>query len=166
MKTIAFAAAIALTPFASLADGLSNDYAVITGVHPIYSDRYVTRYQTVCHDVEVPVYQTRRTASDGDVLTGAIVGGVIGNQFGSGSGKDAMTVLGAIVGANRASNRVTNEIIGYRLEQRCERIAERANEPEISHYRITYTYNGIEYFQETSQKYVLGQRVSIQPTLK
>lgn len=167
MKTVTLAAAIALIPLASLADGLPADnYAVITAVHPIYEDRYVTRYETACHDVEVPVYQSRRTASDGDVLAGAIVGGVIGNQFGNGSGKDAMTVLGAIVGANRASNRTTNEIVGYRLEQRCERIANRVNEPVISKYRIQYTFNGYEYMQETQREYTLGQRVLIQPALR
>ena len=166
MKNLLLATAIALTPFASFADGVSPNYAVITGVHPIYQDRYVTRYDTVCHDVEVPVYQTRRGGSDGDVLAGAIVGGVIGNQFGSGSGKDAMTVLGAIVGANRASNRTTNEIVGYRLEQRCEQIANRVNEPVISRYRIQYTFNGYEYMQETDRQYTLGERVLVQPALR
>jgi uncharacterized protein YcfJ len=166
MKNLLLATIISLTPFASFADGVSPSYAVITGVHPIYQDRYVTRYNTQCYDVEVPVYQTRRGASDGDVLAGAIIGGVIGNQFGGGSGKDAMTVLGAIVGANRASNRTTNEVVGYRLEQRCERVANRVNEPVISRYRIQYTFNGYEYTQETDRQYTLGERVLVQPALR
>lgn len=163
MKNIFIAAAVSLVPFVAVA---SETYAVITAVHPIYQDRYVTRHETVCHDVEVPVYQSRRTSSDGDVLAGAIIGGVIGNQFGNGNGRDAMTVLGAIVGANRASNRSTNEIVGYRLEHRCEQVTNRVNEPIISKYRIQYTFNGNEYMQETVRKYTLGQRVLIQPTLR
>ena len=166
MKNLLLATAISLIPFASFADGMSSNYAVITAVHPIYQDRYVTRYDTVCHNVEVPVYQTHRRGSDGDVLAGAIVGGVIGNQFGGGSGKDAMTVLGAIIGANRASNRPTNEVVGYRLEQRCEHLANRINEPVISLYRIQYTFNGYEYTQETDRQYTLGERVLVQPALR
>ena len=166
MKTTLLAAAIAFTPIVSFADGVGDNYAVITAVHPIYTDNYVTRYDNVCRDVEVPIYENRRTASDGDVLTGAIVGGVIGNQFGNGGGKDAMTVLGAIVGANRASNRTTSEIVGYSIEQRCDRVSRRVNEPVISKYRIQYTFNGYEYMQETMREYQLGQRVLIQPALR
>ena len=166
MKNLLLATAISLAPFSAFADGPADNYAVITAVHPIYQDRYVTRYETVCRDVEVPIYQSRRAASDADVLTGAIVGGVIGNQFGAGSGKDAMTVLGAIVGANRASNRTTNEIVGYQLEERCDRIARNVNEPVISSYRIEYIFNGYTYRQETSRHYTLGERVLVQPALR
>lgn len=166
MKSILLATAIALSPFVALADGPSDNYAVITAVHPIYEDRYVTRYETQCRDVEVPIYQSRRTASDGDVIAGAIVGGVIGNQFGSGSGRDAMTVLGAIVGANHASNRTSREIVGYRIEEHCDSVARRVNEPIISSYRIEYTFNGYMYYQETTRQYTLGQRVLIQPALR
>ena len=166
MKQFLTAAAISLIPFASFADGVGNSYAVITGVHPIYQDRYVSRNETVCRDVEVPVYQSQRSASDADVLAGAIVGGVIGNQFGGGSGKDAMTVLGAIVGANRASNRTTDVVVGYQIEQRCERVSRRVNEPVISSYNIEYVFDGRTYRQETTREYVLGQRVQIQPSLR
>lgn len=161
MKNFAAAIMFCLIPFGSYADGFSSDYAVITAVHPVYRDNYVTVHETVCRDVEVPIYETR----GGDQLTGAIVGGVIGNQFGSGSGKDAMTVLGALIGANSVEPR-RDSFVGYRIERQCERIASKVNDPVITHYRIQYTYNGKEYFQETTQRYTLGQRVTVQPSLK
>ena len=161
MKKILLASVVCLSPIAAHAD----NYATINSVTPVYNDNYVTRYDVSCTDVQVPVYETRRSSSDGDVLAGAIVGGVIGNQFGSGSGKDAMTVLGAIVGANRAANRTTDQIVGYRLEERCERYPIRVNEPVLSKYRVEYTYNGQTYMQETTRSYSVGQRILIQPSL-
>lgn len=166
MKNLLLAAAIAIIPSVSFADGLGDNYAVITAVHPIYQNNYVTRYETMCRDIEVPIYEAGRNVSDADVLAGAIVGGVIGNQFGGGSGKDAMTVLGAIVGANRASNRASNQIVGYRIEQQCDRVAQSVNEPVISSYHIEYIFNGYTYRQETTREYVLGQRVLVQPALR
>lgn len=161
MKKVLLASTLCLFPIAAQAD----NYATINSVSPIYQDNYVTRYTTSCSNVEVPVYQARRSSSDADVLAGAIVGGAIGNQFGAGSGKDAMTVLGAIVGANRASNRTTNEIVGYRIEERCERQQVQVNEPIVSKYRVEYTYNGQSYTQETIRSFTVGQRIFIQPSL-
>lgn len=166
MKNLLLAATIALIPSALFANGSNGNYAVITAVHPIYQDRHVTRHETICYDVEVPVYETQRNASNVDVLAGAIVGGVIGNQFGAGSGKDAMTVLGAIVGANRASNRASNQIVGYRTQQQCDSVMRNVNEPIVTGYHIEYTFNGYTYRQETTRRYSLGQRVLIQPSLR
>jgi len=166
MKNLLLATVVAISPSVVFADGLSDNYAVITAVHPIYQNNNVTRYETRCYDVQVPVYQTQRNASDADVLAGAIVGGAIGNQFGNGNGKDAMTVLGAIVGANRASNRTVDQIVGYRIEQQCDNVARSVNEPVISSYHIEYVFNGYTYRQETTQEYTLGQRVLVQPALR
>lgn len=167
MKTLILSIIAALGPSAVLADGLSHDqYAVITAVHPIYVDNRVSRYENVCYDVEVPVYGRVHGGSDADVLVGALIGGAIGNQFGGGSGKDAMTVLGAIVGANKGANASREAVVGYEYETRCEQVSRVVNEPIVSHYRISYTYNGYEYTQETDHYYTLGQRVSVQPALK
>jgi uncharacterized protein YcfJ len=165
MKNVLAAAIVALMPLAATAGGLTDNYAVITAVHPIYQENHVTVYQEVCRHVEVPVYSNER-ASSGDVLLGAIVGGAIGNQFGGGSGKDAMTVLGAIVGANRVASNGSRSVVGYRVEEHCESIPTRRNEPVISHYRIQYTYNGYTYSQETTRRYTLGQRVMVEPSLR
>jgi uncharacterized protein YcfJ len=170
MKNLILSTAmIALTATTSVADSIpitNNSYAVITAVRPIYQNRFVTLQENVCRDVEVPVYESRHTASDGDVLVGAIVGGAIGNQFGSGSGKDAMTILGAILGANRASNKTTNEIVGYRVEQVCNRVSRSVNQPIVSGYHIEYVFNGSAYSQETSNQYTVGQRVLIRPSIR
>jgi uncharacterized protein YcfJ len=165
MKNILAVVMLSLVPFAANADGYASDYAVITLVQPMYRDNYVSVKETVCYEVEVPVYETRGGASAGDVLAGAVIGGAIGNQFGSGSGKDAMTVLGAIVGANSVDNR-RDVFVGYRIEQRCDRVTNSINQPVVTSYRIQYIYNGMEYVQDTSQRYTVGQRVKIQPALK
>jgi uncharacterized protein YcfJ len=167
MNKTLLALAVSLVPSVVSADGLSNaQYAVITAVHPVYTDRYVDTYENVCYDVQVPVYGRVHGGSDADVLVGALIGGAIGNQFGGGSGKDAMTVLGAIVGANKGANASRDAVVGYRYEPQCESVRTTVNDPIVSHYRISYTYNGYEYSQETAHKYTLGQRVSVQPALK
>lgn len=159
-------AAITLSILPSLAFAGGNNYAVITAVHPIYENRYVTQYETECYTVEVPVYGRQRSGSSGDVLAGAIIGGAIGNQFGSGSGKDAMTALGIIIGASEGSRSTREVITGYRLERQCDQVAREVLEPVISHYRIRYEYNGFEYHQETTQHYTLGQRVQVSTSLR
>jgi len=137
MKTLILSIIAALGPSVVLADGLSNSqYAVITAVHPIYVDNHVNIQEKVCYDVEVPVYGRVRGGSDADVLVGALIGGAIGNQFGG------------------------------EYETRCDKVSRVVNEPIVSHYRISYTYNGYEYTQETDHRYTLGQRVSVQPALK
>lgn len=167
MNKLILSIVAALAPSIVLADGLNRDrYAVITAVHPIYVDNHVNRYEKVCYNVDVPVYGRVRGGSGGDVLAGALIGGVIGNQFGGGTGKDAMTVLGAIVGANKAANSSREAVVGYQQEKRCDKVNRVVNEPIVSHYRISYTYNGYEYTQETEHYYTLGQRVNVQPTLK
>jgi uncharacterized protein YcfJ len=144
----------------------ATDYAVITAVHPIYADNYVTKYETHCYDVEVPIYGQVGSGSTGDVLAGAIIGGAIGNQFGGGSGKDAMTVLGAILGAHEGSRSGRSEVVGYRIENQCNRVATYVNEPVISHYNIRYEYKGVEYHERTTRRYTLGQRVTVQTSLR
>lgn len=167
MKTLILSIVAALGPSVLFADGLSsNQYAVITAVHPIYVDNHVNRQEKVCYDVEVPVYGRVKGGSDADVIVGALIGGAIGNQFGSGSGKDAMTVLGAIVGANKGANASHETVVGYEYKTRCDKVNKVVNEPILSHYRISYTYNGYEYTQETDNHYTLGQRVSVKPVLK
>lgn len=165
MRSIIAAVMLSMIPVASYADGPSSSYALITAVHPVYRDNYVSVTETICRDVEVPVYERRRSSSTGDVLAGAIIGGAIGNQLGSGSGRDAMTALGAIVGASVA-DRSVDVFVGYRVERRCDRVYSRVNDPVMTHYRIQYTYNGYTHFQDTTQRYTLGQRVYIQPSLR
>ena len=79
----------------------------------------------VCNDVKVPIYGVLdRPASDGEVLSGAIIGGVIGNQLGNGDGKAATTFLGAIIGANAQQNTRRQEkvIVDYKIINQCRTI--------------------------------------------
>lgn len=161
MKNTIAAIAVSLFPSVVFADG---NYALITAVHPVYKDNYVTEYKTHCYDVKVPIYVQKR-GSDGDVLTGAIIGGVIGNQLGSGSNKDAMTVLGVIIGADQGSRSTRQVVRGYTMEERCDTESYQVNEPYVSHYKIRYEYNGVEYNDTTNRHYTLGQRVKIRTSL-
>ena len=165
MRNTLTAIALIIAPSLAYAEA-PNNYAVITAVHPIYENRYVTQYETRCYDVEVPVYGRASNGSSGDVLAGAIIGGAIGNQFGNGGGKDAMTALGIILGANEGSRSTREVVTGYRLEQQCDKVSYQVNEPVLSYYRIRYEYNGIEYHQETTQEYTLGQRVQVSTSLR
>lgn len=165
MKSTVTAIIFSILPSLVFAGG-GNNYAVITAVHPIYEDRYVTRYETQCYDVQVPVYGQQRSGSSDDILSGAIIGGAIGNQFGNGSGKDAMTALGIILGANRGSRSTREVITGYRLERQCDQVAREVLEPVISYYKVRYEYNGVEYHEQTTQRYTLGQRVRVTTNLR
>ena len=165
MKNTLIAIALIIAPSLAYAGG-PNNYAVITAVHPIYENRYVTQYETQCYNVEVPVYGQTRSGSSGDVLAGAIIGGAIGNQFGNGSGKDAMTALGIILGASEGSNSTREVVTGYRLERQCDKVSRQVNEPVLSYYKIRYEYNGVEYHEETTQQYTLGQRVRVSTSLR
>ena len=160
-KTLA-ALVFAFAPTVSFA----GDYGFITAVHPIYKDQYVTRYETHCYDVEVPVYGRVRSGSSSDALVGAIIGGAVGHELGSGSNKDSLAVLGALIGASEASRSKKHEIVGYRLEQKCERVTNYVNEPMLSHYNIRYEYKGQEYHERTNRKYTLGQKVRVQTSIK
>lgn len=164
IKTTVAVCAISILPTLSFAG--ENNYATITSVNPMYKNNYVTQYDKECYNVEVPIYRERVVQGSGaDALIGGIIGAAVGNQFGNGNGKDVMTGLGAIFGANQASNRRVQEVTGYRIQEQCDNVAVRVNEPTIYSYTIRYEYNGSSYTQETTKRYVLGQKVRIQMSL-
>jgi uncharacterized protein YcfJ len=165
MKFSVLISALVLSASIANADVNPSNIAVITAVQPVYSYRYIPKYDTQCYDVEVPIYSTIRGGSNGDVFAGAVIGGAIGNQFGNGSGKDAMTMLGAILGANQGANSTRDVITGYRLEQRCDQVKVHVNEPVLTHYNIKYTLDGVEYTEKTTRKYTIGQRVKVSVSL-
>jgi uncharacterized protein YcfJ len=180
---------IATSSYAQSLDGgfqnpsyqLSQSYATIIDVQPIYVDRYRdsgsgfqqrSNYQETCYDVRVPVLNDNgkeKSAFGFNVITGAVIGGLIGSQFGGGDGQTAMTALGATVGAGRAVNRNRQET--HRIERRCEGSQfqnQPANEPIVSHYLVTYIFDGNQLTQETTRRYYPGQQVliQVQPTLR
>ncbi len=119
-NVISIAAALLMTATASYAEQVQG---TVVGMKETYRDSIQSVPIETCTNVEVPIYETRRTgqASSGDALVGAIIGGAIGNQLGNGSGKDAMTVLGAIIGADKVNKKGKEEtvIVGYQQERQC-----------------------------------------------
>jgi uncharacterized protein YcfJ len=96
----------------------------VVGMQETYRDVIKEVPIQSCKNIDVPIYETRRTGGGGtaDTLVGALIGGAIGNQFGNGSGKDVATVLGAIVGADKANKNGGREetvIVGYRQQRQC-----------------------------------------------
>jgi uncharacterized protein YcfJ len=140
--------------------------ARVTGVEPFYRTVQASEPVRRCHNVEVPVYGTRRGGSSGDVLAGALIGGAIGNQFGSGSGKDAMTVLGAILGADAAGSQPRQVITGYTTERVCETVDEVRESREVAGYRVSYRWNGLEGQTETTRRYRVGEQINVEVTLR
>ena len=91
MKLFTTAAAIALTATASFADTYR---ATITKIEPNYGYRQVSVPNTVCQNVDVPIYGTVQGggASGGDVLGGMILGALLGKGVG---GNDKGAAAGA-----------------------------------------------------------------------
>lgn len=108
----------------------------ITDIEKVYDNATKTVPYQHCYIKEF--YQGG--ASDRDKLVGAIFGGIVGNQFGGGDGKKAMTAAGALLGAsmadedNKNGKVVRKEVCETRYKER------RVN--ELSHYLVTYEYNG------------------------
>ncbi len=82
---------VAAAAIASASVAMAQNYGVVVGVQPVYS-------QTV-----VP---TQQCYQSGPNIPGAIIGGAIGSRFGNGSGRDAMTIFGAIAGSHYGAGQV------------------------------------------------------------
>ena len=105
--------------------------------------------ETVCRDVNVPIYGN--TQSQGDAGAGALAGMIIGGILGKGlSGNDdgaaAGAVIGGIVGANEATQG-QRQVIGYEVVQSCEVIttASRQQIEVYSHSTIRFYLDGKRY---------------------
>lgn len=130
----------------SMAEDTFTDWATVTQVTPIERQYTIRKPVEKCWKETVRV--ERQGKSDGSItneLIGGILGGVVGNQFGGGHGKDAMTIAGAALGASIANDheRYPTQSAGrYKEGERCETIYETEEKTEISHYRVSYRYNG------------------------
>lgn len=171
LKHLVCATAMAMSVTAASADGYAvPSNAVPTGlivsVEPAYVYSSIPQTQEQCAQVQVPVYGGYGQPygnNVGNVFAGAIIGGAIGNQFGNGQGNDVATVLGAIVGANVAARPQQQVgIVGYTTEYQCNLVTTNVQGQSITHYRVTYEYNGTYHTINTRNPLLVGQRILIQ----
>lgn len=116
-------------------------------------DFYMTFYdevpetKRVCKTVQVPVYETRKKATNGaDVLGGMIIGGILGKALtGKDNGAAAGAVIGGVAGAER--NKTERVITGYRDEQQCttEQTYRQVERKEYEYSILTFTLDGVNY---------------------
>ena len=139
------------------ADGYGN----ITKVEPYFVQQTISECQTVCQNVNVPVYGNVRGANSGDILIGIIVGGLIGKGI---AGDDKGAAIGAIIGGVSSGNRNNSVQIGTRIERQCYETIVQKNVNVISYYVITYTWNNGVYRAETNKQYNVGDRIAVTPT--
>ena len=146
MKSLMIATAIMALTSTSV---LAKESARVVDVEDIYKNvtRQVPQHQTICEEVEVPIYgRVGQGATGGDVLTGMIIGGLIGKGA---TGKDDGAAAGAVIGGVIAADRKQSQegVVGYRVEQRCKNHTTYFTEnlEEYSHSIITFIQNGQKY---------------------
>lgn len=125
-----------------------------------YETGYITNIERVSDSIikSVPYqhcyikdfYKKSGGASDRDKLVGAIFGGIIGNQFGGGDGKKAMTAAGALWGASLADEE--NQTGEITRKEVCETRYKEKRVNELSHYLVSYEYNGESHTYSTRSR--------------
>ena len=159
MKLLSTAAIIALTATASFADTYR---ATITKVEPNYGYRQVSVPNTVCQNVDVPIYGTVQGggASGGDVLGGMILGALLGKGVGGNDkGAAAGAVLGGVIAAD--NNRSRRVITGYQTQQQCQQTVSYENQRYLKNNKIYFTWNGINGTAHTYNNYNVGTQIPI-----
>lgn len=159
MKLFTTAAVIALTATASFADTYR---ATITKVEPNYGYRQVSVPNTVCQNVDVPIYGTVQGggASGGDVLGGMILGALLGKGVGGNDkGAAAGAVLGGVIAAD--NNRSRQVITGYQTQQQCQQTVSYENQRYLKNNKIYFTWNGINGTAYTYNNYNVGTQIPI-----
>ena len=159
MKLFTTAAVIALTATASFADTYR---ATITKVEPNYGYRQVSVPNTVCQNVDVPIYGTVQGggASGGDVLGGMILGALLGKGIGGNDkGAAAGAVLGGVIAAD--NNRSRQVITGYQTQQQCQQTVSYENQRYLKNNKIYFTWNGINGTAHTYNNYNIGAVIPI-----
>jgi len=159
MKLLSTAAIIALTATASFADTYR---ATITKVEPNYGYRQVSVPNTVCQNVDVPIYGTVQGggASGGDVLGGMILGALLGKGVGGNDkGAAAGAVLGGVIAAD--NNRSRRVITGYQTQQQCQQNVSYENQRYLKNNKIYFTWNGINGTAHTYNNYNVGAVIPI-----
>ncbi|WP_295800329.1 hypothetical protein [uncultured Microbulbifer sp.] len=134
------------------------DYAIVTGVTPIYNDVQVVEPRTRCWDQPV----TYQQASPAGTIIGGLIGAAVGRNAAKGRGhhrryhdhgrKAAGTVAGAAVGAmiGSAISR-SNAPVQHGTQQQCQVVEEVTTRRELIGYDVNYRYNGQEFLTRTDR---------------
>ena len=151
LATLGFLAAATTTANA-------NQYVdgTIVSVEPYYANSTRRIPQTICRQVNIPVYQNNNNA--GNVLTGAIIGGIIGNNIVKGEGSGA---AGAVIGGLLGSQQNNGNVVQYQRQNRCHTEYHNEVETFISHYFITVDVNGFHVRQQTGTAYNVGDTIKM-----
>ena len=164
MKLFTAAVMLIATTLPSYADTVR---ATISSIQPIYHNITTQTPSNICQNVEVPIYGTVQSggASGGDVLTGMIIGGLLGKGVsGNDKGAAAGAVLGGIISAdNKRSKQV---ITGYRVESQCHTTYVNSTQRQLKHYKIWFTWNGINGSAATYNVYQIGDRIPVEVSLR
>ena len=102
-----------------------------------------------------------------DQLIAGIFGGVVGNQFGGGDGKKALTLAGTLLGASLAAPKQGSKS-QIRNEEVCETKYRTTSAKYLSHYEVTYIFNGKKMTSFTPTKptgYNMIVDVSVEPSI-
>ena len=141
--------------------------ATVTSIQPIYHNTTTRTPSNICQNVEVPIYGTVQSggASGGDVLTGMIIGGLLGKGV---TGKDNGAAAGAVIGGIiSADNKRSKQVItGYRVESQCHTTYVNSTQRQLKHYKIWFTWNGINGSAATYNVYQIGDRIPVEVSLR
>tara|TARA_R110000796_G_C14486144_1_gene427233 strand:+ start:371 stop:871 length:501 start_codon:yes stop_codon:yes gene_type:complete len=164
MKLFTAAVMLIATTLPSYADTVR---ATISSIQPIYHNTTTRTPSNICQNVEVPIYGTVQSggASGGDVLTGMIIGGLLGKGV---TGKDNGAAAGAVIGGIiSADNKRSKQVItGYRVESQCHTTYANSTQRQLKHYKIWFTWNGINGSAATYNVYQIGDRIPVEVSLR
>jgi uncharacterized protein YcfJ len=164
MKLFTAAVMLIATTLPSYADTVR---ATISSIQPIYHNITTRTPSNICQNVEVPIYGTVQSggASGGDVLTGMIIGGLLGKGV---TGKDNGAAAGAVIGGIiSADNKRSKQVItGYRVESQCHTTYVNSTQRQLKHYKIWFTWNGINGSAATYNVYQIGDRIPVEVSLR
>ncbi|MBN8431068.1 hypothetical protein JF535_09425 [Microbulbifer salipaludis] len=137
------------------------DYAIVTGVTPIYNDIQIVEPRTQCWDQPV----TYQRPSPAGAIIGGLIGAAVGRDAARGyrhgygrhrhyhrGNKGAGTLAGAAVGAaiGSAISQQTAPV-QYGTQQQCRVVEEVSTRRELVGYDVNYRYNGQEYLIRTDR---------------
>jgi uncharacterized protein YcfJ len=136
-------------------------WGVVTDVEPAYQTNYVNRPSEQCQVVQVPVYgRTGNGASGLEVIGGALIGGLFGKAV---TDKDEGAVIGGLVGGAVAAEAGKGQrvIVGYQNRRECSTVDNWVAQNQITHYNVTYEWNGIRASSRVYEPYRVGDEVPL-----